>query len=110
MRVELSLCSTFLDGIALKRAHCTTIHSAQAWRDRPPRLTFSLFVVLIDHLFKFLHGQDTHRLACRLGFEDARLFREWINAFAGRGRRLLLELEVQDASEFETAVFLQLIR
>merc|ERR1712107_891772 len=107
--VETSLCPTFLEGIALKMQTvqlymlCKPGKTAHRGRD-------STFVVLIYHEFELLHWQDTHRLARRLGFEHARLFREWVHSLTGRRRRLLLELQVQDSPELERTVLFQLIR
>merc|ERR1712157_461191 len=70
----------------------------------------STSIVLVYHLFELLHWQDTHRLARRLGFEHARLFREWVHSLTGRCCRLLFQLQVEDSPEFEGTVLFQLIR
>merc|ERR1719157_137193 len=56
--------------------------------------------------FQFFHGKSLHSLRCRLGFEDARLLGEWVDAFLGWAGRLLLQLQVQETRKFEVSVLL----
>merc|ERR1712093_731168 len=62
----------------------------------------------VDCFLQFLHWKAFHCLARRLGLEDAWLLGEWIHSLAGWCGRLLLELHVEDTTEFEFAVLLQL--
>merc|ERR1719440_463768 len=62
----------------------------------------------IDHLLEPLHWQRTHSLGSWLGLEDAWLLGEWVDALACCNCWLLLELQVQAATNLELAVLLEL--
>merc|ERR1719440_2342958 len=64
----------------------------------------------VDHFLELLHREGPHGLRRRLGLEDARFLGERVDALAGRGSWLLLQLHVQHATEFEGASLLQLLR
>merc|ERR1719408_737492 len=68
---------------------------------------FTAFVSSVDCLLQLLHWQAAHCLACRLGFEDARLLGERIDSLACWSCRLLLQFHVEDTTQFETAILLQ---
>merc|ERR1712066_646936 len=63
----------------------------------------------VDHLFKLLHRESPHRLACWLGLEDAWLLGEWVYTLAHWSSGLLFELQVKRTSKLEGAALLQLI-
>merc|ERR1712178_185706 len=62
----------------------------------------------VDHLLQLFHGQGTHSLGSWLGLEHARLLGEWVDSLAGWASWLLLELQVQAATDLESAILLQL--
>merc|ERR1711991_1213125 len=62
----------------------------------------------VQSLLQFLHGQAPHRLGGRLGFEDARLLGEWVDALLCWSGGLLLQLQVQHACKLEVAILLDL--
>merc|ERR1719454_1318183 len=62
----------------------------------------------IDGLLQFLHWKAPHCLACWLGLEDAWLLGERVHSLASRPGRFLLELHVEDTSQLELAILLQL--
>merc|ERR1719378_408237 len=62
----------------------------------------------VDHLLQLLHGQGTDRLGSWLGLEHARLLGEWVDSLASWASWLLLELQVQSATDLESAILLQL--
>jgi len=63
---------------------------------------------LVQSHFQFLHGKSFHCLRRRLGFKDARLLGEWVDAFLGWAGRLLLQLQIQEARKFEVSILLDL--
>merc|ERR1719326_2069526 len=65
--------------------------------------------VSVDHLLKLFHGESPHRFAGWLRLKDAWLLGEGVNALTSWSGRLLLQLQVQRASELEGTVFLQLV-
>merc|ERR1712107_385171 len=62
----------------------------------------------IHKLLELLHRECLHCLGCRLGLEDARLFREWVHALPCWCRRLRLQLQIQHARDLERASLLHL--
>merc|ERR1719198_1576838 len=62
----------------------------------------------VDHLLQLLHGQSTNSLRSWLSLEHAWLLGEWVDALASWASWLLLELQVQAATNLESAVLLQL--
>merc|ERR1711879_364570 len=62
----------------------------------------------IDHFLQLLHCQCTDGLGSGLGLEDAWLLGEGVHTLAGRGGWFLLQLQVQAAANFESAILLQL--
>merc|ERR1719155_196417 len=62
----------------------------------------------IDHLLQLLHGQGAHCLGSWLGLEHAWLLCEWVDSLASWASWLLLELQVQAATNLESAVLLEL--
>merc|ERR1712083_366444 len=59
----------------------------------------------IDHLLQFFHGIATHGLGCRLRLDHTRLLGERVDALACLRGGLVLELQIQNASELERSVF-----
>merc|ERR1711879_5568 len=77
---------------------------------RAPRITQRTRRCSVDHLLELLHRQGPHGLRRRLGLEDAWFLSEGIDALAGWCRRLLLQLHIQNATEFKRPSLLQLLR
>merc|ERR1719183_1414568 len=62
----------------------------------------------VHHLLQLFHRQGTNSLGRRLGLEYARFLGEWVDALTSSRSWLLLELQVEGASQLESAVLLEL--
>ena len=62
----------------------------------------------VQCLLQLLHGINLDSLGSRFGLEDARFLGEWVDALLCKRGSLLLQLQVEHACQFETAVFLDL--
>merc|ERR1719378_965486 len=78
------------------------------WIQLAERNRNEISICSVDHLLQLLHGQGTDRLGSWLGLEHARLLGEWVDSLASWASWLLLELQVQSATDLESAILLQL--